>query len=82
MQYSIDTLSIEIGRLHKAIRKLKTRKTDLDHEQFLQERITEFENQIRELRKAIGVLKEYIKSNNQQYQSRYTENPSRYKDTP
>ncbi len=72
MQYTIDTLNIEISRLHKAIRKLKVRTTVDDQESNLQERISEMEGQIREMRKAISILKDYAKNNTPQYQSQYS----------
>ncbi len=72
MQYTIDTLNIEISRLHKAIRKMKVRPPVDDQENNLQERITEMEGQIREMRKAISILKDYAKNNTPQYQSQYT----------
>ncbi len=72
MQYTIDTLNIEISRLHKAIRKLKVRPLVDDQESNLQERISEMEGQIREMRKAISILKDYAKNNTPQYQSQYT----------
>jgi hypothetical protein len=82
MQYTIDTLNIEIARLHKNIRRLKNILPEDGEESIIQDKISEFEGNIRELRKAIGVLKEYVKSqqNNQPggtYTSRYLENPPR-----
>lgn len=79
MQYVIDTLNIEIARLHKSVRKMKQR-IPVDGEDIaIQDRVAEFESQIRELRKAIGVLKEYVRNTSGgvpgQYQSRYTESP-------
>jgi hypothetical protein len=79
MQYVIDTLNIEIARLHKAVRKMKERIPVDGEDMAIQDRVSEFEGQIRELRKAIGVLKEYVRSSTggsgSQYQSRYMENP-------
>lgn len=77
MQYVIDTLNIEIARLHKAVRSLKTRIPADGEEERIHQRVTEFEGNIRELRKAIGVLKEYVRNSNtgSAYQSRYIEPP-------
>jgi len=77
MQYVIDTLNVEIARLHKTIRNMKARVPSDGEEERIHERIVEFEGNIRELRKAIGVLKEYVRSSStgSQYQSRYMEPP-------
>jgi hypothetical protein len=69
MQYVIDTLNIEISRLHKSIRKLKTLPPRDDQEHTIEERITEMEGQVRELRKAISVLKDFARNNTGQYSS-------------
>jgi hypothetical protein len=47
MQYAIDTLSIEIGRLQKTIRKMRTKIPVEGEEEAILERVTEFETQIR-----------------------------------
>ena len=69
MQYVIDTLNIEISRLHKAVRKLKSLPPNSEQEQTLDERISEMEGQVRELRKAISVLKDYSRNSSGQYSS-------------
>jgi hypothetical protein len=69
MQYVIDTLNIEISRLHKAIRKLKTLAPKDDPDHTIDERISEMEGQVRELRKAISVLKDYARNSTGQYGS-------------
>ena len=78
MQYAIDTLSIEIGRLQKTIRKMRTKIPVEGEEEAILERTAEFEGQIREMRKAIGVLKNFVRENSQynnrdanQYNSSY-----------
>jgi hypothetical protein len=78
MQYAIDTLSIEIGRLQKSIRKMRTKIPLEGEEAAILERVSEFEVQIREMRKAIGVLKNFVRENSQynnrdasQYNSNY-----------
>jgi hypothetical protein len=78
MQYAIDTLSIEIGRLQKTIRKMRTKIPVEGEEEAILERAAEFEGQIREMRKAIGVLKNFVRENSQyanrdanQYNSSY-----------
>jgi hypothetical protein len=65
MQYSIDTLGIEISRLQKTIRDMKSYIPSPDQDPIIQSRVLEFENQIRELKKAIGVLREYTKNSSQ-----------------
>ncbi len=72
MQYVIDTLNIEISRLHKAVRKLKTLPPSNEQDQTVVERITEMEGQVRELRKAISVLKDFSRNNTGQYGGQYT----------
>jgi hypothetical protein len=67
MQYVIDTLNIEISRLHKSVRKMKSLPPNSEYEQTVEERITEMEGQVRELRKAISVLKDYSRNNTGQY---------------
>ncbi len=69
MQYVIDTLNIEISRLHKTIRKFKSLPPDSEYEQTVEERISEMEAQVRELRKAISVLKDYSRNSAGQYSS-------------
>jgi hypothetical protein len=63
MQYAVDTINIEISRLNKAIRKLNDTVVIEGENDLIQSRIAEFELQIRELKKAIGVLKEYARAN-------------------
>jgi hypothetical protein len=72
MQYTIDTLNIEISRLHKAIRRLKNRLPLDDQESTIQERVSEMEGNVREIRKAISILKDYARNSSSQYQSQYT----------
>ncbi len=70
MQYTIDTLNIEIARLHKAVRKLKKRPPEPEQEQAVETRIAELEGQVRELRKAISVLKQSTRDTGSQFTSR------------
>ncbi len=72
MQYAVDTIGIEIARLQKVIRELKSKPVVGMSEEIMQARILEFENQIREMKKAIGVLKEYQKTQTMNRQQQYT----------
>ncbi len=63
MQYAVDTINIEIGRLNRAIRKLNETIVVDGQNDLIHSRVAEFELQVRELKKAIGVLKEYSRTN-------------------
>jgi peptidoglycan hydrolase CwlO-like protein len=76
MQYAVDTLSIEIGRLQKVIRKLKAQIPNEETKYDIEAQINEFENNVRELKRAIGVLKKEARAATPSYNSQYLDNRS------
>jgi peptidoglycan hydrolase CwlO-like protein len=74
MQYAVDTLSIEIGRLQKVIRKLKSQIPDEEVKYDIEAQVNEFENNVRELKRAIGVLKKEARAASSGYNSQYVDN--------
>jgi peptidoglycan hydrolase CwlO-like protein len=76
MQYAVDTLSIEIGRLQKVIRKLKSQIPDEEIKYDIEAQIKEFENNVRELKRAIGVLKKEARAASTGYNSQYLDSRS------
>ncbi len=75
MQYAVDTINIEISRLQKAIRRMKELAIVEEEDISVDSRIAEFEDQIREMKKAIGVLKEYVRTT---AATRYSNGGSQY----
>ena len=76
MQYAVDTLSIEIGRLQKVIRKLKSQIPDEEVKYDIEAQVNEFQNNVRELKRAIGVLKKEARAASTGYSSQYLDNRS------
>jgi peptidoglycan hydrolase CwlO-like protein len=76
MQYAVDTLSIEIGRLQKVIRKLKSQIPDEEIKYDIEAQVNEFENNVRELKRAIGVLKKEARATSTGYNSQYLDSRS------
>jgi peptidoglycan hydrolase CwlO-like protein len=76
MQYAVDTLSIEIGRLQKVIRKLKSQIPEEEVKYDIEAQVNEFQNNVRELKRAIGVLKKEARSDSTGYSSQYLDNRS------
>jgi peptidoglycan hydrolase CwlO-like protein len=76
MQYAVDTLSIEIGRLQKVIRKLKSQIPDEEIKYDIEAQVNEFQNNVRELKRAIGVLKKEARATSTGYTSQYLDNRS------
>jgi hypothetical protein len=76
MQYAVDTLSIEIGRLQKVIRKLKSQIPDEEIKYDIEAQVNEFQNNVRELKRAIGVLKKEARAASTGYPSQYLDNRS------
>jgi peptidoglycan hydrolase CwlO-like protein len=74
MQYAVDTLSIEIGRLQKVIRRLKSQIPNEEIKYDIEAQVNEFENNVRELKRAIGVLKKEARAASSGYNSQYIDN--------
>ena len=74
MQYAVDTLSIEIGRLQKIIRKLKSQIPNEETKYDIEAQVSEFENNVHELKRAIGLLKKEARATSTGYNSPYLDN--------